>query len=83
VGAEPDDCLPVTFPFGRGDTLLMFTDGVVERRTEIIDCGLKRAEQSADLLRAEDLRSALARFVAQVHGDDADDDITALAMRAG
>jgi serine phosphatase RsbU (regulator of sigma subunit) len=83
LGAEPDDCLPVTFPFGRGDTLLMFTDGVVERRTEIIDCGLKRAEQSADLLRAEDLQSALAGFVAQVHGDDADDDITALAMWAG
>lgn len=81
LGAEPDDCLPVTFPFGRGDTLLMFTDGVVERRSEIIDCGLRRAEQFADVLRADDLTAALGEFVARVHGEDADDDITALAVR--
>ncbi len=81
LGAAPDDCVPVTFPFGRSDTLLMFTDGVVERRGEIIDCGLERAERCADVLRAADLRGALAEFVALVHGDDADDDITALAVR--
>jgi GAF domain-containing protein len=82
LGTEPDDCTATTLPYLPGDTLLLFTDGLVERRSEVIDVGLKRALGHADVLLDSDLPAALARFVELVQGDDGDDDITALAVRA-
>jgi serine phosphatase RsbU (regulator of sigma subunit) len=82
LGTEPDDCTATTLPYLPGDTLLLFTDGLVERRSEVIDVGLKRALVHADVLRDSGLPAALARFVELVQGDDGDDDITALAVRA-
>jgi GAF domain-containing protein len=81
LGADPDQCATTTFPFTPGDTLLMFTDGLVERRQEVIDVGLKRAYDHSDGLRDGDLAAALRAFIDAVHAGDGDDDITALAVR--
>jgi GAF domain-containing protein len=81
LGAEPDLCVETSYPFAAGDTLVMFTDGLVERRTETIDSGLDRALGEARRLASADLTAALAAFVAQVRGVDGDDDVTALAVR--
>ncbi|HKC27098.1 MAG TPA: SpoIIE family protein phosphatase, partial [Jatrophihabitans sp.] len=34
LGTDPDDRTSSAFPFGTGDTLLLYTDGLVERRDE-------------------------------------------------
>jgi GAF domain-containing protein len=82
LGAEPDDCAPAEVRFGPGDTLLLFTDGLVERRDEVVDTGLDRLEKAAGRLAGGDLAPALAELVTLVRGPGADDDVTALAVRA-
>jgi serine phosphatase RsbU (regulator of sigma subunit) len=81
LGAEPDACPVSSARYAVGDTLLFFTDGLVERRDEVIDEGLARVRRNAELLRDPDLDTALIRLVASV-GAPGDDDVTALAVRA-
>jgi stage II sporulation SpoE-like protein/GAF domain-containing protein len=67
-------------PFPPGNTLLLFTDGLVERRDQDIDTGLSDlAEQAARLARAplEDLCDALISRSPKVF----DDDVAVLALR--
>ena len=81
LGTEPDTCAPTTFPFVHGDTLLLFTDGLVERRGEHIDAGLDRLRANIRVLARADLAGGLRQLVAQVHEDGGADDVTALAVR--
>jgi serine phosphatase RsbU (regulator of sigma subunit)/anti-sigma regulatory factor (Ser/Thr protein kinase) len=66
-----------------GDTLLLFTDGLVERRDEPIDIGLDRLRREAERLgpgrasMADDLVEALVRT------DEAMDDIAILTLTLG
>lgn len=69
------------FAMDASDTLLLYTDGVIERRGEIIDHGLDRLARKARLLSTrEDLQTALHRVVTGLSSDTADD-VTALALR--
>ena len=83
LGADPDECRPAHWPFEPGDTLLMFTDGLVERRDEVVDAGLSRLAAAADELRSGELAGALSRLVARVRDGANEDDLTALAVRYG
>ena len=74
---------PVTVPFGPADTLLLYTDGLIETRNEVIDVGTKRLLAAAPSLIHANLGSALATLVHQVQQGEADDDVTALAVRVG
>ena len=82
LGTDRDVCRSAAFPFAAGDTLLLFTDGLVERRIEHIDIGLDRVRESAALLAERDLGSALRTLVKDVLGAGGNDDVTALAVRA-
>lgn len=64
------------------DTLLLYTDGLVERRDEDIDAGLARLRAAASGLRGVPLREGLERLVAGVRDPRRDDDLTVLAARA-
>jgi len=82
LGADPDDCTETDFAFADGDTLLLVTDGLFERRGENVDVGLARVRDAAPALAGPDLAAGLASVVASVYGADGDDDVTALAVRA-
>lgn len=64
-----------------GDTLLLFTDGLVERRGEDIDDGLARLARALPALAAPDPGAGLRRVVEAVRDETYDDDIAALALR--
>ena len=69
-------------PFGVGDTLLAFTDGLVERRDEDIDTGLDRL--GAGRARpggGRRSRAAWSGVVEAVRDDTYDDDMAALGLR--
>jgi GAF domain-containing protein len=80
LGTDPDVCRSAAFPFDARDTLLLFTDGLVERRDEHIDVGLGRIRQEAGRLAVGDLCAALDTLVERVRSADGDDDVTALAV---
>jgi GAF domain-containing protein len=80
LGAGGDRRTDAEFAIADGDTILLFTDGLVERRGEIIDEGIDRLMQRADTLVGTDLHRALQRLV-EDFADNPDDDVTALAVR--
>jgi GAF domain-containing protein len=81
LGAGGDERKATTVPFGDTDILLLYTDGLVEHRGEIIDVGLDRLRAAAARLGARPLREGLAALIGELTGaGPADDDITAFAL---
>ena len=72
---------PLVVPFGEGDTLVAFTDGLIERRTEDIDAGQRRVVDACSVLAAPDLSAALSELVESVRDHTREDDVAALAVR--
>ena len=70
-----------TVEFGIGDTLLAFTDGLVERRDEDIDTGMDRLGTVVPAMAGMPLREGVERLVDAVRDDTYDDDMAALALR--
>ena len=68
-------------PFGVGDTLLAFTDGLIERRDEGIDTGLDRLARAVPGLAADSLARGVNDVVEAVHDATYDDDMAALGLR--
>lgn len=64
-----------------GATLLLYTDGLIERRGEVLDEGLDRLVSAAETLAEHDLEGFCDALIARM-GDDGDDDIALLALRA-
>jgi serine phosphatase RsbU (regulator of sigma subunit) len=81
LGAGGTEREAVTFPFGPGDLLLAFTDGLVERRDEDIDVGLLRLEAACGRLRSGALREHLVGLIDEVRDPVRDDDVALLAVR--
>ncbi|MCU1659111.1 MAG: Serine phosphatase RsbU, regulator of sigma subunit [Pseudonocardiales bacterium] len=70
-----------TFPMPVGATLLIYTDGLVERRDEDIDDSVQRLVERAGRLLSGDLQTALDELVEGVQDADRNDDVTAVAVR--
>jgi GAF domain-containing protein len=73
-------------PFAVGDLLLLYTDGLVERRGESIDIGLKRLQAAADEMLGgvtddTDLDDVLHDLAEAVTDPDRHDDVALLAFR--
>ncbi|WP_377645308.1 GAF domain-containing SpoIIE family protein phosphatase [Oryzobacter terrae] len=71
----------VTIPFACGDTLLVLTDGLVERRDEDIEEGLGRLRGEVHRLAGSPLSTALVELVEAVRDERYDDDVAALVLR--
>lgn len=81
LGAGHDDRSATPWPFPAGATLLLYTDGLFERRTESIDASLARLRRCATGLAAAPVSAGLASLVEAMHSDGGDDDVTALVVR--
>jgi GAF domain-containing protein len=68
-------------PFRDGDTLLTFTDGLIERRDEDIDQGMKRVHDAMPDLVGRGLADGLADLVDRLREPSHDDDVAVLAVR--
>ncbi len=72
--------VPTLIVMPPGSTLLVFTDGLVERRAENIDDGLERLRQAAKT-PAESLDDLLSVLVTELTDNQSEDDIALLAFR--
>jgi serine phosphatase RsbU (regulator of sigma subunit) len=83
LGAGGDERRTVTVPFGPGDLLLAFTDGLVERRDEDIDVGTDRLARACAGPADRDLAGWLEGVVTAARDVRRDDDVAVLAVRRG
>ena len=73
--------VPTRRPMGPTDMLLLYTDGLVERRDEGVDVGLSRLSANATLLADAPLSQGLPELVRRVGSEASDDDVTVVAVR--
>ncbi|MFI6799588.1 PP2C family protein-serine/threonine phosphatase [Streptosporangium canum] len=71
---------PASVQLLEGDLLLLFTDGLVERRSRDIDEGLALALTAAADLTGDDLKAGLDRLIQKVGGPNPEDDTCVLAI---
>jgi serine phosphatase RsbU (regulator of sigma subunit) len=65
-----------------GSTLLLFTDGLFERRTSDLDAGRERLRATVQDLAGKPLEALCDGLLAGLLGDGAEDDVAVLAVRA-
>ncbi|WP_326824315.1 SpoIIE family protein phosphatase [Streptosporangium sp. NBC_01756] len=70
-----------TTQLAEGDLLLLYTDGIVERRGRDLDEGLNALLDAAGRCVEGDLEKDIASIIRQVGGEQSDDDICLLAFR--
>ena len=66
---------------GARGTLIAYTDGLVERRGETLDTGLKRLLQTATDRCGSSLDDLLTSLVSELTGDSPTDDIALIGLR--
>jgi serine phosphatase RsbU (regulator of sigma subunit) len=81
LGAGGGERRPIRVPFREGDLLLGYTDGLVERRDEDIETGVRRLAGACRDADDADLFTWLADVVLTVRDVRRDDDVAVLALR--
>jgi serine phosphatase RsbU (regulator of sigma subunit) len=66
---------------GPGETLVLFTDGLVETRTESVDDRLHQLIDVLESLAGSGFEETMDSLVASMVGDTPDDDVALLAVR--
>jgi serine phosphatase RsbU (regulator of sigma subunit) len=80
LGIEPSSYVSTSTFLAPGSTLLAFTDGLVERREESIEMGLRRLAEAATR-PAGTLDDLISGLIDQLAESGAEDDIAVLALR--
>ena len=83
LGARPAQTKSATVHLDPASTLLLYTDGLAERRGENLETGFARLLDHCPVLRSGSLDLSLSALVQTVAGESAQDDIAAIAVRRG
>ena len=81
LGIGPSSYKAATLTLVGGSTLIAYTDGLIERRTEGIDAGLQRLVDVVEPIAHEPVEDLVTQTLASMRDDDAADDIAVLALR--
>jgi len=73
----------ISVPFATGDTVIAFTDGLIERRREDITDGQERLARAVPQLVGRRLSRGLPHLVDTVSDPSRDDDVAVIAARRG
>jgi serine phosphatase RsbU (regulator of sigma subunit) len=65
----------------RGSTVLMYTDGLVERRGQSLDEGIARLREALESLAEQPLRALIKGLLERLVPDEPDDDVAVVAVR--
>jgi PAS domain S-box-containing protein len=80
--AAEDHTVAAEVPFEPGDVIVMFTDGLVERRGEGIDDGLSRLVKTIEGIREMSPQAMCSALLEEMTRDyDPDDDVALLVIR--
>ena len=71
-----------TLALSRGETLLLYTDGLVEKPVEVLDVGLERLRESAGAFGPSDAEALCEHILVELGGDTRADDVTMIALHA-
>jgi serine phosphatase RsbU (regulator of sigma subunit) len=80
LGVGPAERHAVSVPLREGQTVLLFTDGLVERRDEDLDVGRARLLDEVRALPEEPSSEDLAALAARTRDPSRDDDVAVLAV---
>jgi serine phosphatase RsbU (regulator of sigma subunit) len=81
LGVGPSLYEQATFAMPAGATLIAYTDGLIERRTEDIDTGLHRLVDVVTPIAHDQLEDLVDQALLSLRDDAAADDIAVLALR--
>ena len=82
LGADPEPAIVSRVAHPPGTTVLLYTDGLVERRREMLDAGWQRLRRHAQALVSTGLDDGLRELAQHMRDTDGHDDITILALRS-
>ncbi len=81
LGIGPSAYKSVTVTLSPTNTLIFYTDGLIERRAEDIDAGMRRLADVVEPVSDRPLEDLVDHTLNSLRDDDAADDIAVLALR--
>jgi serine phosphatase RsbU (regulator of sigma subunit) len=81
LGVGPSSYEPAMFTLAEGSTLILYTDGLIERRTEDIDIGMRRLVDVIAPIAQDPLEALVDQVLTSMRDENAADDIAVLALR--
>ena len=81
LGVGPSSYEPAMFTLAEGSTLILYTDGLIERRTEDIDIGMRRLVDVVAPIAQDPLEALVNQVLTSMRDEKAADDIAVLALR--
>ena len=81
LGIGPSSYESTTVTMTGGSTLILYTDGLIERRTEDIDTGMRRLADVVGPIASDPVEALVDQVLTSLRDEDAADDIAVLALR--
>lgn len=81
IGLGAASYLQLTVPLPAGSSIILYTDGLVERRSESLDVGIRRMCTMLSELRGDDVGTIVDALLAELPDTEHDDDVAIIAAR--